>query len=84
MAVKSKLKGVISVPLDFFKIFFINLTHHKGKLSKFKIMILLCALGYMFVQPWLVVRAALASSFTGYMFNNITDNVLNTVVQIET
>ena len=38
---------------------------------------------YLITQPWTIIRGAIASSFTGYMLNNATDNVLETVVEME-
>ena len=83
MSVKQKASKVVEVPKNFFTILFYKFTHHNGKLSKFKILILIMIICYLITQPWTVIRGAIASSFTGYMFNNATDNVLETVVEME-
>lgn len=83
MSTETKAKSFFSTPLKFFKIFFVNLGCHNGKQSKIKMILFICALCYIIVQPWVIVRGALASFFTGYILSNTADNALTAVVQME-
>lgn len=80
----TETKGAsLQAPKNFFKVLFYRFTHHNGKLSKLKVVFLLLAFSYLIVQPWTIIRAALASSMTGFMMSNVTDNVLTAAVEAE-
>lgn len=79
-----KLKNAVKVPLDFLTVFFFKMTHHKGKKSSFKTFMFVLALCYLLIQPLSIIRTALASSFVGYMLNNFTNNVMDSVIEVGT
>ena len=82
MSIKRKLSDVIKVPREFITVFIFKMTHHKGKRSSFKTFIFILAVCYLIVQPLNIIRAALASSFAGYMLNNFTNNVMDSVIEV--
>lgn len=82
MNIKEKIRKAVKIPKDFLTVFIVKMTHHKGKYSSFKTFIFLLAICYLIVQPLIIIRAALASSFAGYMLNNFTNNVMDTVIEV--
>ena len=82
MNIKHKLYNMVKMPLEFITVFFFKMTHHQGKRSSFKTFIFLLAVCYLIVQPLAIIRAALASSFAGYMLNNLTNNVMDSVIEV--
>lgn len=77
-----KVKATLKIPLAFVSVFVHKMTHHKGQRSSFKTFIFVLAICYLIVQPLNIIRAALASSFAGYMLNNLTNNVMDSVVEV--
>lgn len=82
MSILQKLKNAIKIPKEFVTVFLVKMTHHKGKYSSFKTFIFILAICYLIVQPLNIIRAALASSFAGYMLNNFTNNVMDSVIEV--
>lgn len=82
MNIKQKIRKAVKIPKDFLTVFIVKMTHHKGKYSSFKTFIFLLAICYLIIQPLNIIRAALASSFAGYMLNNFTNNVMDTVIEV--
>lgn len=82
MSIKQKIRDAIKLPKEFITLFIVKTTHHKGKYSSFKTFIFILVICYLIVQPLNIIRAALASSFAGYMLNNFTNNIMNTVIEV--
>lgn len=82
MNIQQKIRNAIKVPKEFLTVFIVKMTHHKGKRSSFKTFIFVLAICYLIIQPLNIIRAALASSFAGYMLNNFTNNVMDTVIEV--
>lgn len=78
-SVKAKVKIWFATTKNYMVSIFDKFTMHKGKRSKFKTALFGFGIVYLFMQPWLVIRNAMASALTGFFINNLTSSTLDTV-----